>query len=167
MTKRIIELTKGEFGFSETHSTLTPIEKRYQRADDAFPQFMDINVKQLLDRAKTHNGWVMLINETKTTYSSERIHACPECGWPMRRQGRHTTYRYVCARAEAWRDAGLGDDKKHAYVRSWTHEELEPAATLSEAIAVALTGTPDPVCSSCGDPAFASVGGRLLCRTCY
>lgn len=39
--------------------------------------------------------------------------------------------------------------------------------TLSEAIAVALTGTSDPVCVQCGEPAFASVGGRLLCRNCY
>jgi hypothetical protein len=39
--------------------------------------------------------------------------------------------------------------------------------TLSEAIATALTGTPDPVCCQCGKPAFASVSRQLLCRDCY
>lgn len=130
MTKRIIELTKGEYGFSETHATITPVEKRYQREGDAYPQFMDVNVKQLLDSAKARGGWVMLVNETPTTYSAHPIHACPECGWPMRMQGRGATakkngYRYVCARAEAWRDAGLGADKKHAYVRAWSEEEFK------------------------------------------
>lgn len=133
MTKRIIELTKGEFGFSETHSTLEPVEKRYRREGDAFPEFMDVNVKQLLDSAKARGGWVMLINSTPTTYSAQPIHACPECGWPMRQQGRGATakkndYRYVCARAERLRDVGL-EDAKHAYVRSWAEDELVPEAT--------------------------------------
>ncbi len=143
MSKRIIELTKGEYGFSETHSTLTPIEKRYQRAGDAFPQFMDINVKQLLDSAQARGGWVMLIDETPTSYSSQMVYACPECGWPMRRQGRGATakkngYRYVCARAEALRDVGL-EDKKHAYVRTWIAEEIH-AALEARAQRVAAEG---------------------------
>lgn len=128
MSKRIIELTKGEYGFSETHATLTPVEKRYQRDGDAFPQFMDINVKQLLDDAKKIGGWVMLINETPTTYSAQPIHACPECGWPMRQQGRGATakkngYRYVCVRAEAAVKYDL-PNRNHAYVRAWSEEEL-------------------------------------------
>jgi hypothetical protein len=45
----------------------------------------------------------------------------------MRRQ-RGKTPHFVCARAEAWRDAGLGTDKKHAYVRAWSQDELETEA---------------------------------------
>jgi hypothetical protein len=131
MTKRIIELTKGEYGFSETHATLTPVEKRYQREGDAFPQFMDINVKQLLDSAKQTGGFVMLVNETPTTYSSQYIHACPECGWPMRRQGRGATRakndpRYVCPRAENAVKYDL-PNRNHAYVRAWSEDELTAA----------------------------------------
>lgn len=125
MTKRIIELTKGEYGFSETHATLTPIERRYRREGDAFPEFMDINVKQLLDSAKARSGWVMLINETPTTYSSVHIYACPDCGWPMRRQHGKTPH-YVCPRNENRRKYDLKDDQ-HAYVRAWTEDELMAA----------------------------------------
>ena len=125
MTKRIIELTKGEYGFSETHATLTPIEKRYQREGDAFPQFMDVNVKQLLDSAKARGGWVMLINETPTTYSAVPVHACPVCGFPMQIIGRGATLkkhgpRYTCTERYT--------TKPHD-ARVWTPEELDnPAA---------------------------------------
>lgn len=127
MTKRILHLIKGEYGFAHTEATLRPVEKRYQRDGDAYPQFMDINVKQLLDNAKQTGGFVMLVNETPTTYSSQHIHACPECGWPMRRQGRGAKNdpRYVCPRAEAAVKYDL-PNRTHAYVRAWSEEELKP-----------------------------------------
>jgi len=131
MTKRILHLTKGEYGLAHTEATLRPVEKRYQRDGDAYVQFMDINVKQLLDCAKQDGGWVVLITETPTTYSSQHIHACPECGWPMRRQGRGATQakndpRYVCPRAEAAVKYDL-PNRNHAYVRAWSEDELTTA----------------------------------------
>ena len=36
--------------------------------------------------------------------------------------------------------------------------------TLSEAIAQALVGTPDPRCELCGGPAFVNCGGHLYCK---
>jgi len=125
--KRIIEMTTNELGFSESHDEIRPVKKSW-RNGDAFPMFVDTNVKILLDDAKKIGGFVLLIDETLTTYSSQRVHACPDCGWPMRVQGRGATLkkhgnRYVCARAETRRGLRMADDK-HTYVRAWTEDEM-------------------------------------------
>lgn len=36
--------------------------------------------------------------------------------------------------------------------------------TLPQTIALALTGTPNPVCELCGAPVFVSCGGHLYCK---
>ena len=53
---------------------------------------------------------------------------CPDCGAPMRQTRRGATLAkrgpaYVCPRAEAARGKRTSDDP-HAYVRSWTPDEL-------------------------------------------
>ena len=123
MTKRIILITTDTIGFNEIHNTRRPVDRRYQNnPGDVFPQFVDTNVKIDLDEARKIGGMVLLVTETSTTYSSQRIHACPECGWPMRRQHGKTPH-YVCARNERRREHNLKDDQ-HAYLRAWTEEEL-------------------------------------------
>ncbi len=125
MAKRIVTVKPGEFGFNDIISERTPIERRYwaQQADDVLPQFGDSNVKPDLEEAKKIGGFVLLVNSTPTTYSATRIYACPDCGMPMRRQASKKEERYVCKHNETRRELGLKDDK-HAYVRSWTREEL-------------------------------------------
>lgn len=65
----------------------------------------------------------------------------------------------------------VATDNVPAAIEALSCQVLEQKArrdtTLSEAIATALTGTPDPICEQCGAPAFASVSRRLLCRNCY
>lgn len=124
MTKRILLITTDAIGFNEIHNERRPVERHYwaQGKGEAFPQFGDYNVKIDLDEAKRIGGEVRLIDETPTKRSVQTIHACPDCGWPMRKQHGSTAH-YVCPRNEARRDAGLKDDQ-HAYVRSWTEEEL-------------------------------------------
>jgi hypothetical protein len=41
------------------------------------------------------------------------------------------------------------------------------ALTLPQTIALALVGTPDPVCIDCGAPAFVSCGGQLYCKSAW
>lgn len=131
MPRRMYILKPGEFGFNDRVDEYFPIKGNEQ---EIVRGFSDYTVKQALERTATIDGaFLVVVDETNTNYKAETIYACPECGYPLKKQGRGaTTARYICPKAEVWQNiASLSNE--HDYVRVWSREELIAHSTAKPA----------------------------------
>ncbi|HEU5087612.1 MAG TPA: zinc ribbon domain-containing protein [Roseiflexaceae bacterium] len=129
MPKRIYLMQRDETDtFNDEIDVLFPFSTQ---DDDTFTGFRNYSVQRLLKRAaEMPRAFVLWVNDTPRSYTSQVIRACPQCGRPMKRVGRGATLkkhgpRYVCGWVAYWRERGLTPDEQHeGYERAWSVDEL-------------------------------------------